>query len=173
MSRRRPVKGPPLRAGAGRRRKTTAGVSEERTSAWLITVNTNRSAFTEKELEETEDDMLRVGELMTDRENIEQILTFRRPGYGMDAIKHIDSEGRVEIGGKMSRIHQHILLEITHTIPHPSLFLNIPAIRAFYRENGVTPAVQNTAYVWVRWFQSKKTLSRYLSGAKASVGNPA
>jgi len=138
-----------------------------RTSNFLVTINTNvrpgsASIPTAAALAATVAELQRLGRTMTTNPYFARNIVRYRGGGDESNILSVQARGRVEVGDDQQRVHQHILVTVTHDAARPGIHLIRDAILNFYRANGTQPATRAVAYCNLQGFGHLPDIEDYI-----------
>lgn len=140
--------------------------SDNKRSAFFVTINPNISADTEGEFRDLVQTMKDLGKYLFSNEALSQIIKFideySDDEFNTYSIKSISTKFHVEIGDQMHRVHLHAFCKIEH---QSKIRLDQAMIRAlaidWLNENGF-PEIQNV-HVDIKAANTEQTILDYLN----------
>lgn len=140
-----------------------------KTTLYLVTINSNQraDALTVPELNALGQRMQAIGRYWTTPPRIFRVMRNLVTGAEPTAaqITGIVARGRIEIGAVQNRIHQHILITVTHNIDKPGLHFVGSEIKKRYLWGGNSPPPVpglDNVYVNIRAFPNEEGLVAYI-----------
>lgn len=134
-----------------------------RTSNFLVTLNTNRPVISAAQYAAVHNDIQdRTTDLWENEAEYSKVIRFLEQPRNMDDILDIDVESHPEIGPKGGLIHGHVIIKIVHRTRGRGIQLNIPALKAYYKEHAVTPELRQLPYLNVFGFSDYSDVLKYI-----------
>lgn len=146
-----------------------------RDANFIITVNTNYNARTDRDAQRVADDLSdSIEKVFSRADRWHSIIDFR-DGAPRDFSKllDVDVDWRPEVAPRTGFVHAHILLSISHKVPGKGIFISLPKLKAAIQAEATEPEVATrNLYLNIKGFKSRRAVSYYLNKGVTRENDP-